>query len=298
MVYHTPALLIESIENLNIKPDGIYVDLTFGAGGHSKEILKRLSTGKLIAFDQDSDAERNTIEDDRFVFVRSNFRFFVNFLKYYGHTKVDGIIADLGISSFHIDNPERGFSYRHDSELDMRMNKSSELTAKTVLNTYSYERLKQIFLNFGEVENAAKLSDIIVKYRLENEIKTTGQFREIISDCLPKYNDNKYLSKVFQALRIEVNNEIDTLKQMLLKTADVLNKGGRLVIISYNSLEDRIVKNFFRKGKFEGEIDKDFYGNVNVPFGQVNKKPIIPDEKETTENNRIRSAKLRIAEKL
>jgi 16S rRNA (cytosine1402-N4)-methyltransferase len=297
MDYHTPALLKESIEGLKIKPGGVYIDLTYGAGGHSKEIIKKLKTGKLIAFDQDSDAEKNVVGDDRLIFVRSNFRFFYNFIKYYGFSKVDGIIADLGISSFHIDNPERGFSYRFDGVLDMRMNKDSVLTAKTVINTYDQNRLIQILSDYGEVENPGKLAQIIINKRKLNEIVTTGQLRDAISVCIPRHNENKYLSKVFQAIRIEVNNEIEVLKKMLLITKDVIRKDGRLVIITYNSLEDKIVKNFIRKGKFEGDIEKDFYGNINVPFEQVNKKPIIPNEEEIEMNNRARSAKLRIAVK-
>lgn len=295
MIYHVPALLKESIDGLNIKPDGIYVDLTFGGGGHSKEILLRIKTGKLIAFDQDEDSEQNIIKDDKLIFIRSNFRFFYNFLKYYGFNQVDGIIADLGISSYHIDNPERGFSHRFDNELDMRMNKNSKLTAKTILNTYDKEKLKYIFKEYGEVDNAYKLADTIVNHRTEKEIVSSKDFRDAILGCTPKFNENKYLSKVFQALRIEVNDEIEVLKQMLLKTKDALKKDGRLVIITYNSLEDRLVKNFIKMGKFEGEIDKDFYGNTNAIFEQINKKPIVSDINELNENNRVRSAKLRIA---
>jgi len=297
MDYHTPALLNESIEGLSIKPGGIYVDLTFGSGGHSKEIIKKLKTGKLIAFDQDADAEKNVIDDKRLIFVRSNFKFFNNFIKYHGFSMVDGIIADLGISSFHIDKPERGFSYRFDGILDMRMNGDSLLTAKTVINSYDKEKLSYIFSTYGEVENTGKLVYVIMKNRLAGEIATTGKLREAISECIPRYNENKYLSKVFQAIRIEVNDEIETLKKTLIITKEVIKKDGRLVIITYNSLEDRIVKNYIRKGKFEGDADKDLYGNINVPFEQVNKKPIIPGEKEVKINNRVRSAKLRIAKK-
>ena len=298
MDYHIPALLKESVDGLNIRPAGIYVDLTFGAGGHSLEILKRLKTGKLIAFDQDIDAEKNVEADNKLIFARGNFRYFQNFLRYFGYPKVDGIIADLGISSFHIDNPERGFSYRFDSPIDMRMNKDAGLTAAIVVNTYDQKRLSVIFSSFGEVENPGRLAEAIVVKRKGAEIETTGQLLEAIKDCIPGRNENKYLSKVFQAIRIEVNNEIEVLKMMLEKTPWVLNKNGRLVVLTYNSLEDRIVKNFMKSGKFEGEADKDIYGNVNVPFEPVNKKPIIPGEQELSINNRARSAKLRIATRI
>lgn len=298
-MYHKPVLLTESTNLLITNPGGVYVDVTFGGGGHSAEILKRLnSEGRLIAFDQDSDAIMNEIDDKRFTLINQNFRFLKNFLRLYNSIPVDGILADLGISSYQIDNPERGFSFRFDSELDLRMNKKQSVTAKTVLNSYTENQLFELFKNYGEIANAKKLSRVIIEARSSKEITTTSQLLEIISSCvIDKRQENKYSAKVFQALRIEVNQEIEALKEMLVQSVDCLKKGGRIAVISYHSLEDRLVKNFFRSGNFEGIQEKDFYGNVNTPFLLVSRKPILPGEAEIKENNRSRSAKLRIAEK-
>lgn len=298
-MYHRPVLLTESINLLITNPGGVYVDVTFGGGGHSAEILRHLnSEGRLIAFDQDNDAMINNIDDKRFTLINQNFRFLKNFLKLYNSVPVDGILADLGISSHQIDNPERGFSFRFESELDLRMNKKQTLTAKTVLNSYTENQLFELFKNYGEISNAKKLSRVIIESRSSKEILTTSQLLEIISSCvIDKRQENKYSAKVFQALRIEVNQEIEALKEMLVQSVDCLKKGGRIAVISYHSLEDRLVKNFFRSGNFEGNQEKDFYGNVNTPFLLVNRKPILPGEAEINENNRSRSAKLRIAEK-
>ena len=296
--YHIPVLLNESIEGLNINPEGTYVDVTYGGGGHSKEILKKLTTGRLIAFDQDKDAVLNVINDERLLFVNHNFKYLKNFLRYYNIGKVDGLLADLGVSSHHFDVAGRGFSYRYDGELDMRMNQKSSITAKHVLNIYHEKQLYSIFKLYGEISNTSKLVNSIVIYRKNNEIKTINQFKEVIGSCMPKNRENKYLSKVFQALRIEVNGEVDSLKELLTQSGDVIKKDGRLVVITYQSIEDRLVKNYIKKGKFEGEVDKDFYGNFQVPFNAVNKKVIIPNENEIEKNVRARSAKLRIAQRL
>lgn len=298
MGYHTPALLKESIDGLQIKPQGIYVDVTFGGGGHSRVILKKLNKGKLIAFDQDDDALQNLIDDDRFIFVNHNFRFLKNFLKYHGFETVDGILADLGVSSHHFDQPERGFSFRHDGELDMRMNRSAKVSAKDIINQYPEQELAKMFWEYGELKNSRKLAKIIVEKRADKEINTIKSFTDLLMPLIPRHTEHKFLAKIFQALRIEVNREMEFLKEMLLQTADVIKPGGRLVVITYHSLEDRLVKNFIKNGKFEGEAEKDFYGKVDVPFKAVNRKIITPDEKEIAENNRARSAKLRIAEKL
>ncbi len=296
--YHIPVLLNESIEGLNINPEGTYVDVTYGGGGHSKEILKKLTKGKLIAFDQDKDAVLNVINDQRLLFVNHNFRYLKNFLRYYNIGQVDGLFADLGVSSHHFDVAGRGFSYRFDGELDMRMNQNSSITAKHVLNIYHEKQLYNIFKLYGEISNTLKLVNTIVNYRKTNEIKTINQFKEIISDCMPKNRENKYLSKVFQALRIEVNGEVDSLKDLLMQSGDVIKKDGRLVVITYHSIEDRLVKNYIKKGKFEGEVEKDFYGNFKVLFKAVNKKVIVPNENEIENNVRARSAKLRIAQRV
>jgi 16S rRNA (cytosine1402-N4)-methyltransferase len=298
MAYHTPVLLNKSVEGLQIRPDGIYVDVTFGGGGHSSEIIKHIKTGKLIAFDQDDDALPNLIDDKRFVFVNHNFRFLKNFLKYHGIEKVDGLLADLGVSSHHFDDPERGFSFRFDGELDMRMNQSAKTSAKDVINNYEEADLAKIFWEYGELKNSRKLARVIVENRKQKEITTIKEFTDILMPFLPKHAEHKFLAKVFQALRIEVNREMEFLKDMLLQTVDVIKPGGRLVVITYHSLEDRIVKNFIRDGKFEGEVEKDFYGNVDVPFKAVNRKIIVPNDDEIKENNRARSAKLRIAERI
>lgn len=298
MGYHTPVLLKESVEGLQIKPDGIYVDVTFGGGGHSKEIIKYLEKGKLVAFDQDDDAQDNLIDDKRFVFVNHNFRFLKNFLKYHKVEKVDGLLADLGVSSHHFDNPDRGFSFRFEGELDMRMNQSAMLTAKEVVNDYQEEKLAKVFWEYGELKNSRKLAKAVVEQRAKKKIETIKEFTDILMPYLPKHAEHKFLAKVFQALRIEVNREIEFLKDMLLQTIDVIKPGGRLVVITYHSLEDRIVKNFIRDGRFEGEAEKDFYGNKKIPFKAVNRKVIVPDETEIEMNNRARSAKLRIAERI
>lgn len=298
MGYHTPVLLKESVEGLQIKPDGIYVDVTFGGGGHSKEIIKYLDKGKLVAFDQDDDAQDNLIDDKRFVFVNHNFRFLKNFLKYHRLEKVDGLLADLGVSSHHFDNPDRGFSFRFEGELDMRMNQSATISAKEVVNDYQEEKLAKVFWEYGELKNSRKLARAVVEQRKTKKIETIKEFTDILMPYLPKHAEHKFLAKVFQALRIEVNREIEFLKDMLLQTIDTIKPGGRLVVITYHSLEDRIVKNFIRDGQFEGEVEKDFYGNKNVPFKAVNRKVIVPDEAEIEINNRARSAKLRIAERI
>jgi len=298
MAYHTPVLLAECIEGLDIKPEGIYIDLTYGSGGHSREILNRLSSGKLFAFDQDKDAEANVIDDKRFLFIRNNFRFFKNFLRYYKIDLVDGILADLGVSSHQLDSADRGFSFRYEGILDMRMNSDSEFTAADLINTYTEKQLYRVFADYGEVRNFRKLTSVIMKKRSEVPVIGMRQFLEVISECIPENNKNKYLARIFQALRIEVNKEIEFLKQMLLQTVNVIKDNGRLVVISYHSLEDRLVKNFIRSGKFEGEIEKDMYGNFLVPFAAVNKKVIVPSSMEIQQNSRARSARLRIARRI
>ncbi len=297
MGYHKPVLLKESIDGLNIRQDGTYVDLTFGGGGHSREILTKLKNGRLIAFDQDEEAgaEAAQITDKRFTFVRSNFRFFRNFLRYHKIDLVDGILADLGLSSHHIDEPSRGFSFRSDGSLDMRMNRDGRVTAIDILNKYSIEELIKIFRMFGEVNNAGKVSHAIAAAREEKLFSDIPGFLEAISSCIPPRQESKYLAKIFQALRIEVNNELEALKQMLMNVLQCLDKEGRLVVISYHSLEDRMVKNFMRTGKPEGVLEKDFYGNPLVPFEVVTRKVIVPGEDEILNNKRARSARLRIA---
>ena len=298
MTYHTPVLLKESIDGLNIKPEGIYVDVTFGGGGHSREIIKQLTTGKLIAFDQDNDAQQNLIDDKRFVFVNHNFRFLKNFLKYYKLDKVDGLLADLGLSSHHIDQPNRGFSFRYDGNLDMRMNQQARLNAHEIVNSYTEQQLSKIFWEYGDLDNGRKLAKAIITGRQLSEIKDIKALVDVLTPFLPKHAEHKFLAKVFQALRIEVNREMEFLKDMLSQSTEVIKPGGRLVVITYHSLEDRLVKNFIKTGLFEGEAEKDFYGNTNAPFVAVNRKIIVPTEKEIEENNRARSAKLRIAERV
>ena len=298
MTYHTPALLNESIEGLNIRPDGVYVDATFGGGGHSREILERLTTGRLIALDHDADALTNAPDDKRLITVRGNFRFLRNYLAHHGYRQVDGILADLGVSSHHFDDANRGFSFRYsDAPLDMRMNASAQLTAKVVLNQYPEDSLKYIFAEYGELSDAQRLAREIVTARRNTTISSSGQLVEVIQQYIPRGAENKYLAKVFQALRIEVNSELENLKTLLLQSISLLLPGGRLVIITYHSLEDRLVKNFFKNGLFEGSAEKDIYGNVNVPFQQVNNKAIVPTDGEIAVNNRVRSAKLRIGER-
>ncbi len=298
-MYHTPALLQESIEGLNIHPEGVYVDVTFGGGGHSREILSRLGGGgRLLSFDQDEDAARNRIEDERFVFVRSNFRFLKNFLRYHSVSEVDGILADLGVSSHHFDDSSRGFSFRMPGNLDMRMNRQISKTAANVLNEYSIEKLSDIFFFYGELKNARKIALAVTDFRQSSPIATISDFLQVMRPFISKEKENKILAQAFQALRIEVNDEMEALKELLLQGLQVLKPGGRFGVISYHSLEDRLVKNFFKSGNFEGEIRKDFFGNVETPFQPVNRKVIIPSEEEQKNNPRSRSAKLRIAEKV
>ncbi|MBN2683332.1 MAG: 16S rRNA (cytosine(1402)-N(4))-methyltransferase RsmH [Bacteroidales bacterium] len=298
MEYHVPVLLQDSISGLNIKPDGTYLDLTFGGGGHSKEILKHLGKGKLIAFDQDADAEKNILDDNRFSLIDGNFRFFLNYLKFHKINAVDGILADLGVSSHHFDQPERGFSFRFDAPLDMRMNQDAEMSAAGILNSYNEDELRNIFRKYGEIPNAGKLAAKIAQRRNEKQFNSTFDFVEAIKTCLPPRNDYKYLAKVFQAIRIEVNNEIDCLSEMLLQTLLVLKPGGRLVIITYHSLEDRLVKNFMKYGMLDGQPEKDIYGRMEIPFKLITRKAIEPNENELIINSRARSARLRIAEKI
>ncbi len=297
MHYHNPVLLKECIDGLNINPEGVYVDVTFGGGGHSREILKQLTTGKLYAFDQDEDAVKNSIDDDRFVLIKQNFRYLKNFLKMYDTLPIDGLLADLGVSSHQFDEAERGFSIRFDARLDMRMDQNAKQTAAEVLNTYSEEDLKRIFRLYGEVENAGYLASIIFHNRKDKQIVTVNDLKAMIVKCVKRGRENQYYAQVFQALRIEVNKELDVLQDLLMQSLEVLKPGGRLVVISYHSLEDRLVKNIMRSGKFEGDVEKDFYGNPLTPFTQITRKPIVPSEKENEENSRARSAKLRIAEK-
>jgi len=295
MNYHDPVLLFESVEGLNINPSGIYVDVTFGGGGHSKEILKRLGKdGQLFAFDQDKDALKNAIDDERFTLINENFRFIKRFLRFYGVNKVNGILADLGVSSHQFNKAERGFSTRFDADLDMRMNKNDKKSAFDIINNYKEVELSSVLFQYGELRNSKALAKEIVSARSEKEIRTSFELKEVLRRFLPKPKEHKILAQIFQAIRIEVNQEIEVLKEFLLQTQELLVKGGRLSVISYHSLEDRLVKRFMQNGLFEGEPEKDFYGNVNVPFKKAGKL-IIPSPVEIKENNRARSAKLRIA---
>lgn len=297
-IYHIPVLLNESIEGMNLHPAGIYADMTFGGGGHSKEILRRMDkSSHLYSFDQDEDAEKNIVDDSRFTFVRSNFRYLHNFLRYYGVEEVDAILADLGVSSHHFDDSERGFSFRFDGKLDMRMNKRAGMTAADIVNNYEEERLANVFYLYGELKNSRKLASALIKARAQKQIVTIGDFLEIIKPLFGKEREKKELAKVFQALRIEVNQEMEALKEMLYAATEVLKPGGRLVIITYHSLEDRIVKNLIKTGNVEGQMKQDFFGNVQTPFRAVNNKVIVPSDEEIARNPRSRSAKLRIAEK-
>jgi len=298
MAYHIPALLDESIEGLNIRPDGVYVDVTFGGGGHSMEILKHLTTGKLIAFDQDEDAGINAPEDKKFTFLNQNFRFLKNNLLFIGIKSFDGLIADLGVSFHQFDEPGRGFTFRHDTPLDMRMNKSSLLTAASLIQTVGEPVLADIFFKYGELPNSRRIAKEIISARRDNPIVTTGDLLSAIRKLTPVRQEHKFYAKIFQALRIAVNHEIEYLREMLLQALEMLNKGGRLVIITYHSLEDRVVKNFFRTGNFEGIGKKDFYGNEETPFRLINRKVITPGDEEIARNNRARSARLRVAEKI
>ena len=297
-VYHIPVLLKESVDAMNITPEGTYVDVTFGGGGHSREILSRLSgKGRLFSFDQDEDAERNITDNPHFTFVRSNFRYLENFLRYHEADEVDAILADLGVSSHHFDDSDRGFSFRFDGDLDMRMNKRSGKTAADILNTYDEERLADIFYLYGELKNSRKLASVIVRSRAVEPIRTIANFLDIIKPLFGREREKKELAKVFQALRIEVNQEMEALREMLEASVRALKPGGRLVVITYHSLEDRMVKNMMKTGNIEGKMEKDFFGKVITPFRLVNNKVIVPNAEEIERNPRSRSAKLRIAEK-
>lgn len=298
MEYHNPVLLNETVDGLNIKEDGIYVDVTFGGGGHSKEILKRLGkNGQLFAFDQDEDALKNTIEDSRFKLIHENFRYIKRFLKFYKVNKVDGILADFGVSSHQFDVAERGFSTRFEADLDMRMNQKNTLSAYNVINDYEEQKLKQVFWQYGELRAAPAMARLIVEHRATGKIVTSTELKNILKKFLPPKHENKVLAQIYQAIRIEVNQEIEALKEFLQETPDILNSGGRLSLISYHSLEDRLVKRFIRNGLFEGEPVRDVFGKFEVPLKKVNGL-IVPSKEEIKNNNRARSAKLRIAEKL
>ncbi|MDR2087016.1 MAG: 16S rRNA (cytosine(1402)-N(4))-methyltransferase RsmH [Dysgonamonadaceae bacterium] len=296
--YHTPVLLKKSVDGLNIHPSGIYADVTFGGGGHSAEILKRLGKqGRLYGFDQDADAERNILPDERFIFIRSNFRYFSNFMDWHQEKAIDGLLADLGVSSHHFDDETRGFSFRFVGDLDMRMNKRAGKTAADILNTYSEEALADVFYWYGELKNARAIAKAIVRKRSEKKIQTVPDLLEILKPCFSREKEKKQLAPAFQALRIEVNREMEALKELLTQAVDYLKPGGRLVVITYHSLEDRLVKHFFKTGNFRGEPEKDFFGNCRNPFSVINNKVIVPEEEEIERNPRSRSAKLRIAEK-
>lgn len=296
--YHNPVLLAESIGGLNIIEDGIYVDATYGGGGHSREILSRLGKkGQLIVFDQDFDSKANLIDDNRLLFINENFMYLKKFLKLNNISKLDGILADFGVSSYQIDKPERGFSYRFEADLDMRMDNNSSLTARQIINKYTSEDLNKMFKNYGELNNAKKITREIINSRRKNEIKTTTQLNEIIYPLIPNRISNKILSRVYQAIRIEVNNELEAIRLLLKQTVELLKVGGRISLISYHSLEDRIVKRFFKTGKFQGEIEKDIYGNYSLPY-KIIEKLIVPNQTEINRNIRARSAKLRIAERV
>ncbi|KQB40496.1 16S rRNA (cytosine(1402)-N(4))-methyltransferase [[Flexibacter] sp. ATCC 35103] len=298
MEYHNPVLLHPTVDGLNIKPDGIYVDVTFGGGGHSKEILKRLGpNGKLFAFDQDEDALANALPDERFTLINENFRFIKRFLRFHGVKSVDGILADLGVSSHQFDVPERGFSTRFDAELDMRMSQKNDLNAYRVVNEYEEQDLRRVFFDYGELKNAPLLARTIVEAREHQPIKTTDDLKDVLAKYLPERVKNKILAQIYQAIRIEVNQEMDVLKEFIEQSLEILNPGGRFSVISYHSLEDRLVKRFIKNGMFEGEPERDFYGNFSVPYKTIGKL-IVPDDAEIKINNRARSAKLRIAEKI
>ena len=304
--YHIPVLLNESIDGLNIQPGGIYVDVTMGGGGHSHEILKRLdANAHLYSFDQDADAEANLkqnhgddlLNDERFRFVRSNFRYLMNWMRYHGVEQIDGLLADLGVSSHHFDDESRGFSFRFESPLDMRMNKRSSKTAADIVNNYTEEALADIFYLYGELKNSRKIASLLVKARQEKKIETTGDFIAVVEPLFKREREKKDLAKLFQALRIEVNGEMSALKELLTSVVDILKPGGRLSVITYHSLEDRIVKNIMKAGNIEGKIEQDFFGRINTPFKLINNKVIVPTDEEQEQNPRSRSAKLRIAEK-
>ena len=298
MVYHKSVLLDESIAALDIRPGGIYVDATYGGGGHARAILAGMQGGRLIAFDQDEEAIMNRIDDPRLIMVNNNFRFLRNFLKLHNSAQVDGILADLGISSHQIDQPERGFSTRFDGILDMRMDQKKKQTAKDIVNQYSEENLSDLFFTYGEIRNARKLSSRIVEARKIKPVETTSALKEIANTCAERGKEFKYQAQIFQALRIEVNQEMESLREFLKQAVNALKPEGRLVVIAYHSLEDKLVKNYFRSGNFEGIVEKDFYGNVLAPLKVITRKAIVPTEQEVEENNRSRSAKLRVAEKI
>ena len=295
MNYHNPVLLHESVDALSVKEDGVYVDVTFGGGGHSREILKRLGkTGRLFGFDQDPDAQENVFDDDRFVMIPENFRYISRFLRFHGVRKVDGVLADLGVSSHQFDEAERGFSTRFDGDLDMRMNQKSKISAKEIINNYSEEKLAEIFFSYGELRNSRNIAKTIVEKRQEEKIDTSFQLRKVLQKFLPNAKEHKIIAQIFQAIRIEVNEELDVLKEFLQQLPNLLKEDGRLSVISYHSLEDRLVKRFFRTGLFSGEPEKDFFGNIEVPLKKIGKL-IVPTPQEIKLNNRARSAKLRVA---
>ena len=297
MEYHNPVLLKETVDGLNIRPDGIYVDVTFGGGGHSREIMSRLGeNGKLFGFDQDLDALKNAIDDDRFMLINENFRFIKRFLRFHGIKQVDGILADLGVSSHQFDVAERGFSTRFEAELDMRMDQKGEISAYNVINEYDEQEIARVLFNYGELKNARAMAAVIVAARQEAPIKNSEQLKLILARFLPGHKSNKILAQIYQAIRIEVNQEVDVLKEFLEQSLEILKPGGRLSVISYHSLEDRLVKRFVKNGMFEGEPERDFFGNFEVPFKTI-EKLIVPSEEEIAINNRARSAKLRVAEK-
>lgn len=297
-MYHIPVLLNESIEGLNIKSDGIYVDATFGGGGHSFEILNQLGNGKLFAFDVDEDARANVIKDDKFQFLLQNYKYISNNLRYYGVSVIDGLIADLGVSSHQFDIPERGFSFRQDAVLDMRMNSGIKKSAMNILSEYSVEKLSEMFRFNGEIRKSGELAERIDKFRKTKKIERVFELVDLVKPLTGREGRNKFMAKVFQAIRIEVNREMENLKELLMQTVSLMDAGARLVVITYHSLEDRLVKNFMRAGNFTGNIEKDIYGNFDVPFRQINRKVIIPDKNEILKNKRARSAKLRIAERI
>ncbi|PKP48830.1 MAG: 16S rRNA (cytosine(1402)-N(4))-methyltransferase [Bacteroidetes bacterium HGW-Bacteroidetes-11] len=296
-MYHKPVMLSECLDGLAIKPEGTYVDVTFGGGGHARAILEQLTTGRLVGFDQDADALLNSIDDSRFTLINQNFRFLTNFLRFFKAFPVDGILADLGVSSHQLDQAERGFSTRFDADLDLRMDRKSNLTAKEVINRYPTEDLIKIMREYGELPNAYRIALKLTEARGAGAINTTAQLKEILQPFAERGKENKFFARIFQALRIEVNGELDALKEMLLQTTKTIKPGGRLVVMSYHSLEDRLVKNFMKTGNFEGTVNKDFFGNLHAPFKPITRKPTIATEEEVLENNRARSAKLRIAER-
>lgn len=296
--YHDPVLLDECLEGLNLRTEGIYVDVTFGGGGHSRAIVSKLDEGHLYAFDQDDDALENEMDDDRFTLINANFRDLKNSLRMYGVKEIDGLLADLGVSSHQFDVPDRGFSTRFDADLDMRMDQNSDLNAAKILNVYEQDELRNILKHYGELKRPGTIARVIYEAKEDRSIETVQQLKALLKPFAPKMQENKFFAQVFQALRIEVNDELNALKEMLTQAQEILKPGGRLVVISYHSLEDRLVKNLIQKGNFEGELEQDFYGNKLLSFKKISRKPILPTEQEIQRNNRARSAKLRVAEKL